>query len=377
MLALILVMPIVLAFALGYAAGGDGRSWSLEHFTSYLAAVTRRNLPLGSSLGAYAQDLPGWRFGKRKVLLRIADEVDSGGALADAMDRYVRVFPGPYHALIRAAERGGNLSRVLDSLADTVDFRNRSARNALGLAAYPAAIFVAVALVAALIGTVVMPHFDQMLQEFTGEEAPDVFGLHVMSASSPWIVGLIWAAGAAVAILVIAAVLLFARGEGAVIERAWSWLLWHLPVIRRYERRRAISQYALAAARLMEAGLPTHEALKLAADASGNTHFDGIACEAASGVAEGGKLSIAFATADRRRELPPELLWYIEVGEAAGRLPRALEQAAEGATERSRRALRRVSSLVFPLGILAAAAFVAAIAFSVFGAMLALMEQAL
>ena len=375
MIAVLFVLPVVLA--LGYAAGGEGRSWSLGHFTSYLAAVTRRNLPLGSSLSAYAQDLPDWRYGKRRVLLKIADAVDSGLPLAEALDRHRTVFPAPYRALIRAAERGGNLARVLGSLAETVDFEATAARRAGAYALYPAAIAAVAVFMTALVAVVIVPNFHQMLSELAPPEA-EPFPVSILA---------LWARGLATvllaAFLVIILVHLFplsvpfsiSEKTGApIVERCWSWLVWHLPLVRRYERRRAVAQYAVAAGRLMEAGVPTYEALDIAARASGNAHFGAMTLAAAGSVGEGGKLAEGLRSADARSEIPADFMWYVELGEVSGKLPETLVRAAEAASERSRRSLERLASLVFPVGILLVAGVVALLGYAVFGALVGLME---
>ncbi len=144
--------------------------------------------------------------------------------------------------------------------------------------------------------------------------------------------------------------------------------------LRHYERRRAVSQYALVAGRLMEAGLPEQEALEIAAASSGNTCMDRITLAAGERTNEGAKLSEALAAADLRGELPPEFTWYIEVGEASGRLPEALVSASEGAAERSRWALGNLVKLIAPAGVLACASLVGLLGYAIFDALTTIME---
>ena len=107
-----------------------------------------------------------------------------------------------------------------------------------------------------------------------------------------------------------------------------SWLRWRVPLLSRYERRKAVSRFALTAEGLLTAGVPTVEALEIAAGASGNRHFDQIALAAMGSVSEGMPFSKAFRSADVRGELPADFFWYLEVGENSSRLPDALARAA-------------------------------------------------
>ena len=249
----------VTAVALGLLFAGavlgsspGARTWSLAHFTAYVAATVRRNLPLGSSLSAYARDLPARRFGKRKALLTIADAVDNGTCFADALDRHAAVFPGWYRALVRAGERGGSLARVLDRLNDTAELDSRDAERLAGQALYPAAL-AGLMMLAAVGGRLKMIFANMGVPEGNAS-----FGRAILAAQT--------LAGFAFVIFAGLVVVSFGstgrlRSLGRVfpaLARGWSWLAWHAPVVSRFARRRAVSQWALAAGELMEAGLPTH-----------------------------------------------------------------------------------------------------------------------
>ena len=95
---------------------------------------------------------------------------------------------------------------------------------------------------------------------------------------------------------------------------------------------------------------------------------------AAVRVTGGAKLSEALRTADPRGELPSEFAWYVEVGEASGRLPEALTSASESAAERSRSALGDLVTLIAPAGILACACLVGLLGYAVFEALVTMME---
>ena len=363
------IVPIILVGGLYYAESASASTWSLAHFTRYVAAMVRRNLPLGSSLSAYAQDLPGWRFGKRKVLLDIADTVDNGMFFADALDRHPAVFPGYYRALIRAGENGGNLDAVLEHLAQTADASGRTTRVALGYTVYPAFL-------SAVVLTVASVAFGRMLQLFSEmcyPEGPSPASF-LLPAYHLAVLAFVLFTGAAFWLLLVPLIPWRPAAQIPMLASVRSWLTWHLPLVRRYERRQAVSQYALVAGRLMEAGVPTHEALEIASRASGNSHFDNMARSAAGGVAEGGKLSAALRSADPYSEIPSEFVWYVEVGEASGKLPAALLKESESAAARSRSALSRLVGLVFPAGIILIAVIVGMMGYAMFGSLVALME---
>jgi general secretion pathway protein F len=341
------LLLLVLVVGFFWADAPGGRSGTLYHFARYLASVVSRNLPLGSSLSAYAHDLPAACFTARRAILEVADACDNGFLLADALDRCPGTFPPAFRAVVRAGEKGGNLGPVLQRLAEFIDFDTRIVRRAAGLALYPAVLSGAVITGYSVVITLVVPQFTQMCDElsqtrvvteglyvmlFAGHD-----GTHVISAIF-WGVVLLALGGRAL------------RGS-APFGRASSWVAWHIPPLRRFERRRATAQYTVALSRLLEAGVPYHEAVATAASASGNLHFDAMARRASELTAEGRQLSRALREADVRGEVPAEILWYLEIGERSGRMTEALDRAAAASSARSHTYLTGLVDLVFPVGV--------------------------
>jgi len=363
-LVLLLGVLVMIFTAAGLVCSPGPRAWSLAHFTAYVAATVRRNLPLGSSLSAYARDLPPRRFGKRKALFMIADAVDNGSSFADALDGRAAVFPGWYRALVRAGERGGNLAPVLDRLNETAELDSRDAQQLAGQALYPAAL----AGLATVMIVVVMGKFSAILANMAVPGAQVSFARTAAAGQT-----LAYAAFAIMTALIIVSFGSMGRARALgrrfpALARGWSWLAWHVPVVSRFARRRAVSQWALAAGELMDAGLPTHEALATAASSSGNLHFDSMMRRAAAALAEGMPLSEALRNADPRHEVPPEVAWYVETGERSGRLSEALARVSQSAAARSRSSLGHLVTLVLPLGILLVALSVGTQTYAIFGA---------
>jgi type II secretory pathway component PulF len=76
-----------------------------------LAALTRSGLPLPSGLRAAAGEVTS--RGLRSSFFEIADVVESGGKLDDALARIARWFPADLRNLIAAGSRTGRLSEML------------------------------------------------------------------------------------------------------------------------------------------------------------------------------------------------------------------------------------------------------------------------
>ena len=370
----VFVMPVVLVAALVYAQAASAGSWGLSHLTTYLASVVKQNLPLGSSISAYAQDMPAWRFWKQRMLVGIADRVDSGWFLADALDLHPGYFPPYYRALVRSAENAGNLGVVLDRLAETADADARAGARVTGASLYPAALCLMAFALTSLIIVLIVPKFWHMFSEISGDAASArrFLVLPITARTLSWVALIVFGGLGAWGLLLPTGLL------GQVTPLHWiaSRLKWYVPFLSRYERRRAASQYALVAGRLLEAGIATHEALRVAASASANEVFDRVAAHVADLAEEGRPLSDALKAADPGKRLPRELAWYVEVGERSGRLPEALARASDVCAARSRNVLSRLTGLIFPLGVITVALVVGMLGYGLFKSLVLLMEEA-
>lgn len=349
--------------------------WSLAHFTSHLAAAVRRNLPLGQAIEAYAADLPKLAAPVKRAMLRtIAWEVDNGRPLSEVMGAYPGVFPESYRALVRAGERSGSLGDILCQLRAMAELDDNTARRATAELIYPGTLATMVACVSGLWAVKILPSFIMMFKEFELPTPPILESwVYVMNTTVSLFIPLLL-------LPILAAVFFIGTGVNAIDRltprfRLWAaHLRWRLPLWRRYERRRAAGNYALAAGRLLEAGVPEVEALGIAAAASGSARFEEIARRAAERVAEGQPLSRALEAEAPRGELPPELLWHIRLGEAAGDLPAALGRAAAGALERAEGALRGLVGLIFPAGVVAVGSVVWFLTYATIASLVATME---
>jgi len=369
-----LALPMVLCLA---ALGATkllqlGRlGWSLAHFTSFLASVVRRNLPLGQSLEAYAADLP-WAGGlaRRTMLRTMAGRVDNGQPLSEVMACYPGTFPAAYRALVRAGERSGNLGAVLAQLRRLAELDESAARQGAAAVLYPLVLGMVVSGGGGFMGVFIIPKFVMMFEEMAIPNRNYELMFLAGGLGPVILMGLLAAGG----ILGMWPLIAYAGERLAPrLVAALARLRWRLPLFRRYERRRAVGQYALAAGQLLEAGVPAVEALEIAAGAAGSWQLERMALGAARRVAEGARLSAALAAEDPGNELPPEFLWYVGLGEAGSDLPAALGRAAESALLRSQNALRALLDLVFPAGVAAVGVMVGLLAFSLFATLTGLM----
>jgi len=370
-LAAISVVIVVLVASVVYGEVAVIAGWDLRQLSLHLASVVRQNLPLEQGLRAFASgEAASPAIARRTSLEQIAQHVEQGMMLSDAMATVPGCFPPHYRALVRAGERGGNLARVFARLAET-SCADRADMSSVQDSAYLASQLAVMAGMLTMISMVVVPQFQMMFAEMAiGNSRSEMLSV-VSSLFLPVTLVLGTVAFVGLPIPGLGGRL---RSKFPGLARLSARVRWKMPIFSRYERRRAASRYCLAAGELLDAGVPTAEALAIAAGSSGSTVFNRIAEGAAARVMEGAKLSAALAAADTKGELPRDLAWYVKLGEASGRLPRALARASESAEARSRTVLAKLVSLMLPASTIMLGSLVGMIAMVIMGALVDLMN---
>lgn len=243
-----------------------------------VAALTRAGRALPSGLRALAEEAPPRTA---RSLTRLAEEVEAGRSLEEALAEPAVGLPGHIVALLEAGRRGGDvvspLAGVLGEASLSTDLRRRIQ---VGLV-YPAVLLGSGLLLMAALCGFILGKVHEVFRDF--------------GISLPWISAQILAMGARLA------------GDGA-------WFLLALPgiavltalmvrlLLTPEERRRVllavpvigpVGRYAAAAslcrvlAALLDAHLPLPEALRLAGPAAGDPLLNA-ACERAAGRVEAG-----------------------------------------------------------------------------------------
>src|SRR5690606_22427301 len=129
-------------------------SSDLAWATRQLASLLGASLPLEAALSATVEQAE--RPHIARTLSAIRSDVRGGMRLADALAERLRDFPEIYRALIAAGEESGNLSQVMERLADYIEERNSLQGKILTAFIYPAVVgVVSIAIVIFLLGYVV------------------------------------------------------------------------------------------------------------------------------------------------------------------------------------------------------------------------------
>ena len=110
----------------------------LVSFTRQLSTLQDAGLPILRSLQILEeQQKPGLL---KAIIGGVADEVEGGGTLSDAMSQYPKAFDKLYVNMINAGEAGGVLDIILNRLADFMEKAAKLKKKVIGAMIYPAVV---------------------------------------------------------------------------------------------------------------------------------------------------------------------------------------------------------------------------------------------
>src|SRR6266566_4014348 len=153
----------------------------LTAFTRQLSTLQDAGLPILRSLQILEQQQkPGLL---KAIIGGVADDVEGGGSLSDAMSKYPKAFDKLYVNMVNAGEAGGVLDLILARLADFMEKAQKLKKKVVGAMIYPGVVISIAVAIVSMIMIVVVPKFEQIFKDFK----TDLPGItQVLLAVSRW-----------------------------------------------------------------------------------------------------------------------------------------------------------------------------------------------
>ena len=324
------------------ASAGSTRSSSprvMSRFYRQLSDLLKSGVPLLRSLRL----LGGMKSNARlsEVILRVADSVEDGERLADAMTRHEQVFPDIQISMIRAGERAGFLDDALERLGLFLERRAELRSKVIGNMIYPIVLLTVGAgiVLAALIFFV--PRFEEFYADM---ELP--LATRILMASSDFVIGwwplILFISGGTF-------FLLFSRRRDPAQRLRIERINLGLPVIGPLTRSLACARFCRILGTMLENGIPLVESMKIARSSIGSATLEQALADAVDAVESGETLARPLAQSDFMEE---DVLEMISVGESANNLALVLVKVAETLEDRVDRQLSLAVKLMEPLLLL-------------------------
>jgi type II secretory pathway component PulF len=271
----------------------------------------------------------------------VHDDVVGGISLAEALEKWPKVFSTVYVAMVRAGEAGGFLHVVLQQIADFRTQEQELKGKVKAAMVYPCVLGLLAVAVLIFLLTFFIPRFSGIFKEFGGA-LPWLTQVIVALSQGIMKYGLI--AGG----VVVAAVVAFRRAQSTqggrrAIERAFL----RIPGVGKVIARFALVRFCRMLGTLAGAGVPLVSSLKVAKEALGNQTLADTVEHAITEVQRGA--SLAKSLANSAQLFPPSVVEMITVAEETGRLDKELTRLSVTFEADLDRELRMLVALAEPI----------------------------
>jgi general secretion pathway protein F len=261
-------------------------------------------------------------------------------SFAQALRTQAPVFSPTYIAVVEAGEKSGQLSGVLDRLANDLEERQALSAKVWGAALYPLIVSLIAVVIVTFLVTYVVP---QVANVFAHSKR----GLPTLTVVMLAISGFMRHQGWLLLVAIIGGGVGFSwalRQPAFATRFDARWL--RLPLIGRLAQGYNAARFAGTLSMLTAAGVPILQALQAAAQTLTNRALQAAAQDILVDVREGAALSSALS---RQKRFPTLLTMFARLGEQTGQLPEMLNRVAQQLSGEVQRKSMQLATILEPL----------------------------
>ena len=284
-------------------------------FSRQLSVMISANMPIVQALRSLIKQI---RNPKLKIMItEIADEVDGGAKLSQALGHYPEIFDDFFVNIIRSGETSGKLDEVLTYLADQKEKDYDLMSKIKGAMTYPIFVLTGMAIVGTLMMMFVVPKLTEI---FEGTSAQLPFSTRLLIGTSHVFQNYWWAifGGLGLCLVGMRFILRTDIGRGE-----WDRIKLHIPVFGTLFQRIYIVRFSRSLHTLLVGGVNLTAALRITSDVVGNEVFNEVILQTVREVEDGNPLTSVM---NKSAVFPPMVPQMLSVGERTGRLDEVLER---------------------------------------------------
>ncbi len=308
------------------------------NFTRQLATMIVAGLSLPESLSILKSQSTNPTF--QNVLTDIEHQIVSGGNLGDSFAKYPQHFSAIYIALVRAGETSGQLDRVFNRLADTMEGQRDFKSKVSGAMIYPVIIIIGMGIVVTVMMTVVVPKLTELYKDF-GVDLPA--STQILMNTSAFFVKFWWM----MLLVGIGSVVGFKKWRKTPFgEHFVDTMLLKIPLFGELQKKIILVEFTRTLAMLISSGIRLLDALLILKNALGNVLFRNAITEISRKVERGSPLGETFV---EYPVFPPIVSQMIRVGEETGKLDDTLLKLSKYFETESENLVKGLTTAIEPI----------------------------
>ncbi|MCP4816457.1 MAG: type II secretion system F family protein [Planctomycetaceae bacterium] len=308
-----------------------------------LASLLRSGVPMLRSLAVIREQASNPTL--TQILDDIYTAVEDGQPMADAMQRYPRVFSEMAVNMTRAGAEGGFLEDALERVAHFTEQQEDLKSRTIGALAYPVFLGGIGSLIVAALIVFFVPKFGELFETLRERGELPVLTDWLLWLSDTlnrwWWLLLIGIVGSYLVLME-----RLRSDEGRRTADYWKM---KLPLVGNIFQSLAVARFCRVLGTLLNNGVPILKSLGISREAAGNRMLSEAIEEASENISSGASLAKPLASSGY---FPKTVVEMIAVAEESNTLDKVLVEIADGLEKRTSRRLDLVVRLLEPLMLL-------------------------
>ncbi|MCE1248015.1 MAG: type II secretion system F family protein [Firmicutes bacterium] len=316
-------------------------SEDLMIFTRQIATMVGAGLTLVQALYSLAEDIDNQKM--KKVITDIGSKILGGMSFSEALKTHPDVFNKMYVNLVKVGEIGGNLEKILRSLAEYIESSEALKKKVISALYYPVTVMTFAFLIVSGLFLFIIPRFAEIYKGFGAAlPGPTLIFLNFAEffKSFYWLIFLVLVGG----------VWFFTRSIKTPTGSMWfDRLKLSMPLIGPLVQKIVIARFAKTLALLYQSGVPIIESMSMVASSCGNSVVEKAILTASEQVLDGENIA---GTLDKSKIFPVMVINMIDVGERTGNLSDMLNKVSEYYETQVNATINGLTSLLEPIMVI-------------------------
>ena len=313
----------------------------LIFFLTQLSTYIKAGITLTEAVGILSKQA---KYKKTKDLYkRLVFELSSGKTFSEALSKQGPIFPVLLINMIKTSELTGNLTGVLDDMADYYKTSDENRKQVISAMTYPVVIFIVAIIVLFYIILYVVPSFTNMYNQM-GSELPAIT-VFIINISDFFAVNLFTIV---LSLIGIFGFLIILYQKYSPFRHVIQWTLMHLPVIKNVIIYKEIIMFTKTFASLINYDVFITDSMEILGKITDNEIYKHLINDSVANLSNGNGVSIAFK---EHWAFPTIAYEMLLTGEKTGRLGTMMTKVSEFYNNEQKNLVTQLKSLIEPVMI--------------------------
>ncbi len=318
------------------------RDKDLNFFLTQLSTYIKAGIPLVESIEILAKQAKD--KGKVNLYKRLVFELTSGETLSEALNKQGAIFPKLLINMVKTSELTGNLTGVLDDMADYYKTSDENRKQIISAMTYPAVIFIIAIVVLVYIILYVVPEFTDMYSQI-GSDLP-VITVVIVKLSDFLAANLLYVILVMISIVLILSIM---YKNMTNFRHGVQWIIMHIPVVKNVVIYKEIIMFTKTFASLINYDVFITDSMEILGKITNNEIYKMLIRDAVVNLSNGNGVSIAFKD---HWAFPPIAYEMLLTGERTGRLGTMMQKVSDYYNTEQKNLVTQLKALIEPVMII-------------------------